>query len=78
MQGGRIADCQEWRFQPAKRSYMSSATEQEGRFLKLRNRVFRVRNVRIWSVPSINEFVLLILRNRVLGCESSYIGNAVL
>ena len=32
LQGGRFVDCQEWSFQAAKLSYMSSATEQEGRF----------------------------------------------
>ena len=32
LQARRFADCQDWSFQAAKGSYMSSATDQESRF----------------------------------------------
>ncbi len=44
LQRGLFDDCQEWHFQAANRSDKSSTILQLGRFLKLRNGVFGVRN----------------------------------
>ncbi len=49
---GRFAEAQESRIQAANRSKMGSAAQPVFNLLMLRNRLFSLRNVRIWAVPS--------------------------
>ena len=49
---------------------MSSAFCKRVDLLMLRNRVFRERNVQIWSVMSSNKVDLLMLRNRVFSLRN--------
>ena len=49
---GRYADDQESRIQAANRSIMGSAVPLVFNLLMLRNRLFTLRNVQMWAVPS--------------------------
>ena len=49
-----FADYQEWRFQDAKRSDMSSALLLEGRYADAQESRFQGANVEIWAVLSSN------------------------
>ena len=49
---GRIANAQESSFQGAKRSNKAVQSSNEVDLLMLRNRIFSLRNVQIWAVPT--------------------------
>ena len=49
---GRFADAPDSRIQAANRSKMWSAVPPVFNLLMLRNRLFRLRNVQLWPVPS--------------------------
>ena len=65
LQGGLLANCQEWHIVAAKRSDRSSTILQESRFANAYESRFPGRNVEIWAVLSSNEVDLLMLRNRL-------------
>ena len=66
LQGGRLNNSQETRFQAAKRSYIGIGFLQlTGRYHRTLESLFPLRKVKIWVVPQCMGVILLILKKRV-------------
>ena len=62
---GRFADSQESRFQVSKRSNMCSAVVKLVVLLIFTNSVFKLQNIKIWTVSNYKAVYLLIARNGI-------------
>ena len=78
LQGGLFANCQEWRFQPSKRSYMSRAILPEGRYADAQES--RFQGAKLWNMGSaiqqLGQFAYS-QESRIQAAKRSEMGTAV-